>query len=191
MLHNKLKARAYIIVSVVFFFGGLFAQPDKEEIYTIVEEMAEFPGGIEAMKQYVITNTSYPKNRTATNQKGKCFVKFVVNEKGGISDIQILKGVPDCPECDKEAVRVIKTMPIWRPGKMNGRPVSMYYKVPVEFNLPVVAPVVPLSAEEQTKAKADAEAKAVAEARAKAEAERIAKLKSEAENKSNDRRNKN
>lgn len=177
-MRNKLKASAYIIILVTFLFSGLSAQSEDEEIYTIVEEIAEFPGGIEAVKQYIANNTAYPKNRVMTEQPGKCFIKFVVNKNGSISHIEVLKGVPGCPECDREVVRVIKTMPAWKPGKMNGKAVSTYYNLPVEFNL--TAPI-SLSAEELLKAKADAEAKARAEAMAKAEAERIAKLKAEAE----------
>jgi hypothetical protein len=177
-LRNKLKIFAYIIILVVFVFSGLFAQPEGEEIYTVVEEMAEFPGGIEAMKQYIANKTTYPNNRIKTDQLRKCFIKFVVNSNGSISDIQLLKGVPGCPECDKEAVRVIKIMPAWKPGKMSGRPVNVYYNLPVVFNLPVLAPAMPLSTEEVAKLKADAEAKA----KAQAEAKHIAILKLAATN---------
>ncbi len=65
----------------------------------------------------------------------RCFLKFIVNENGKLSDMVVLKGVPNCAECDAEALRLIKTMPLWNPGKMKGKPVKMYYTLPLVFNI--------------------------------------------------------
>jgi len=105
------------------------------EIFTIVEESAEFPGGTAAMMKYIQQNVQYPAMAREAGISGKCFLKFVVNETGSISDVQILKGVPGCPDCDKEAIRVVKSMPSWKPAKMTGRAVRCYFNLPINFKI--------------------------------------------------------
>lgn len=110
-------------------------EPAGPEIFTIVEETAEFPGGIAAMGKYIQQNLQYPAMAREANIGGKCFLKFVVNDKGEIGNVEVLKGVPGCPECDKEAVRVVKSMPKWKPAKMTGRPVNCYFNLPISFKI--------------------------------------------------------
>jgi protein TonB len=105
------------------------------EIFTIVEEQAEFPGGIAAMQKYLGSNIQYPAMAREAGISGKCFLKFVVNENGDISNVEVLKGVPGCSDCDKEAVRVVKSMPKWKPAKMTGRSVKCYFNLPVSFKI--------------------------------------------------------
>ncbi|MDI1353967.1 MAG: TonB family protein [bacterium] len=105
------------------------------EIFTIVEEQAEFPGGTTAMMKYIQSNIQYPSMAREAGISGKCFLKFVVNETGSISNVEILKGVPGCPDCDKEAIRVIKSMPGWKPAKMTGRAVKCYFNLPINFKI--------------------------------------------------------
>jgi protein TonB len=110
-------------------------EPAAPEIFTIVEENAEFPGGIPAMMKYIQNNVQYPAMAREAGISGKCFLKFVVNENGDISNVEILKGVPGCPECDKEAIRVVKSMPKWKPAKMTGRSVKCYFNLPFSFKI--------------------------------------------------------
>ena len=105
------------------------------EIFTVVEQMPEFPGGAGEMMKYIQKNIHYPEIEKEAGITGKCFVKFVVEQDGSISNVEILKGVAGGSGCDKEAVRVIKSMPKWNIGKQNGRPVRVYFNVPISFRL--------------------------------------------------------
>ncbi len=105
------------------------------EIFTIVEEQAEFPGGAMAMMKYIQQNIQYPAMAREAGISGKCFLKFVVNETGDISNVEILKGVSGCSECDKEAIRVVKSMPKWKAAKMTGRAVRCYFNLPISFKV--------------------------------------------------------
>jgi protein TonB len=110
-------------------------EPAAPEIFTIVEENAEFPGGIAALGKYLqgkIT-PNYPQMAKEAGISGKCFLKFVVNEDGSISNVEVLKGVPGCPDCDKLAVNTVKSMPSWKPAKMTGRAVKCYFNLPISF----------------------------------------------------------
>ncbi len=105
------------------------------EIFTVVEQMPEFPGGPAEMMKYIQKNVHYPDIEKEAGITGKCFVKFVVNVDGSIGNVEILKGVAGGPGCDKEAVRVVKSMPKWSAGKQNGRAVPVYYNLPIAFKL--------------------------------------------------------
>lgn len=104
-------------------------------IFTIVEEMPEYIGGTEAMVKYIQKNLQFPTIAREAGLSGKCHVKFIVSGSGEISNVEVLKGVPGCVECDKEAIRVIKTMTQWKGGKQNGRPVNVYYNLPINFKV--------------------------------------------------------
>jgi protein TonB len=106
---------------------------NKTEIYTTVEEMAEFPGGTVAMTKFIQDNLVYPASAKKNKIGGKCFLKFVVNIQGTIEQVEVLKGVTDCKECDEEGVRVIKLMPVWKPAKINGKAVPSYFNLPLNF----------------------------------------------------------
>jgi periplasmic protein TonB len=105
------------------------------EIFTVVEQMPEFPGGAGEMMKYIQKNIHYPEIEKEAGITGKCFIKFVVEQDGSISNVEVLKGVAGGPGCDKEAIRVIKSMPKWNIGKQNGRPVRVYFNVPISFRL--------------------------------------------------------
>lgn len=111
------------------------AEPAQPEIFTIVEEQAEFPGGIAEMQKFIQKNLQYPSMAREAGLSGKCFLKFVVNETGSISNVEILKGVPGCQDCDKEAIRVVKAMPAWKPAKMTGKSVKCYFNLPISFKI--------------------------------------------------------
>ncbi len=110
-------------------------EPNKDVVYEIVDEPAEFPGGLEALKKYMAENLKYPETAKEKGLEGKCYIQFVVSLDGKISNVKIRKGVVDCPECDKEAVRMVEAMPLWKPGKVNGRAVSSLFSLPVLFKL--------------------------------------------------------
>lgn len=105
------------------------------EIFTIVEEQAEFPGGIAELGKFIQKNLQYPSMAREAGISGKCFLKFVVNENGDISNVEVLKGVSGCSDCDKEAVRVVKSMPKWKAAKMTGRAVKCYFNLPISFKI--------------------------------------------------------
>lgn len=105
------------------------------EIFTIVEEQAEFPGGNAAMYKYIQQNVQYPAMAREAGITGKCFLKFVVNETGEISNVEVLKGVPGCSECDREAIRVVKSMPKWKAAKMTGKSVKCFFNLPINFKI--------------------------------------------------------
>ncbi len=110
-------------------------EPAAPEIFTIVEENAEFPGGIAEMAKFIQKNLQYPSMAREAGISGKCFLKFVVNEDGDISNVEVLKGVSGCPDCDREAIRVVKSMPKWKPAKMTGRSVKCYFNLPISFKI--------------------------------------------------------
>jgi protein TonB len=105
------------------------------EIYTIVEEQAEFPGGIAELGKYINENLKYPSSAKENGISGKCFTIFIVNEDGKISGAKILKGVSDCPECDIEAARLITSMPNWKLARVKGRNVNCYFNLPISFKI--------------------------------------------------------
>ena len=105
----------------------------EAEVFTIVEEMPQYPGGIDALLKYVYANTVYPVIAKENNIQGRVIVKFCVTPTGGISQVSIFKGV--APELDKEAVRVVKTITSFKPGKQGGKPVPVWYILPINFKL--------------------------------------------------------
>lgn len=109
--------------------------PNPQPVFERLEEPAEFPGGIAALKKYLSENMNYPKTAEENGIEGKVFLKFKVMDTGKIQDVKVAKGIPDCPECDQEAIRLAENMPLWKPGKLNGKPISMYYSLPITFKL--------------------------------------------------------
>jgi len=127
-----------INILALFYFATIVAcaqspAGDDSDVFAIVEEQAEFPGGIAAMQKYIARTIQYPSVAREAGIGGKCFLKFVVNHEGKIGNVEVLKGVPNCKECDEEAVRVVKMMPEWTPGKVSGKPVNVYYNLPISF----------------------------------------------------------
>ena len=108
-------------------------QPDKNGVYQIVEEMPMFPGGEQAMMDYVSKNVVYPSEAQEKGISGRVFVGFIVEKDGSVSNVKVLRGIGG--GCDEEAVRVIKAMPKWKPGKMKGKPVRVSYMMPIIFKL--------------------------------------------------------
>ena len=108
-------------------------EPEEPEIFTIVEQNAEFPGGMGALMEYLAKNINYPPIAQENGIEGRVVLRFVVDEVGGISDVQVLRDIGG--GCGQEAIRVVKKMPKWKPGKQRGRAVKQYYTLPVKFTL--------------------------------------------------------
>lgn len=115
--------------------GPPVVETKEAEPETFVDEEAEFPGGYPAMMAFIQKNLVFPETAIENGVQGKCFLRFVVSVGGSISSVQVTKGVPDCPECDKAAVKAIRSMPNWKPGKLNGRSVSSYCSIPINFSI--------------------------------------------------------
>lgn len=113
----------------------LYESKPEKPVYAYTQEPADFPGGMVALKKYLTENMRYPKTAEERGIQGKVFLKFKVMDTGKIQDVKVAKGIPDCPECDQEAIRLVENMPLWKPGKQNGKVISMYYNLPITFRL--------------------------------------------------------
>lgn len=133
------------VVAVLFVGVGFKAcngfsspEPQKHEVketkvFTAVEQMPMFPGGDAALMEYLSSNIHYPAEAAKKGIQGRIVVGFIVERDGSLSDVHVLRSVD--PALDREAIRVIKSMPKWQPGKQNGNTVRVKYQVPVLFRL--------------------------------------------------------
>ena len=108
-------------------------EPKKDEIFTAVEQMPQFPGGDAELYKWISSHIKYPTMAAENNIQGRVTVRFVVKEDGSIGRVEVLRGKD--PDLDKEAQRVVKTLPKFIPGKMNGRAVQVWYTLPINFKL--------------------------------------------------------
>ena len=108
-------------------------EEEEAEVFFIVENMPEFPGGDLALRKYIADNVKYPEIAKENGLSGKVFVQFVINQKGEVQDVKIARGVD--PALDKEAIRVVQGLPKWKPGSQRGKPVKVSYTVPINFQL--------------------------------------------------------
>ena len=111
--------------------GGTEVPPKEEEIFEVVEQDAEFPGGQAALLKYIRENTKYPAIALEQDVQGMVILRFVVERDGRVGDIEVKKSLS--AECDREAVRVIKSLPRFVPARKEGRPVRKWFTVPVRF----------------------------------------------------------
>lgn len=105
----------------------------EAEVFTIVEEMPSYPGGDMKMYEYLGKNIKYPQIARESGIQGRVFVNFVVEPDGSVSNVKVLRGIGG--GCDEEAIRVVKSMPKWKPGKQRGKAVRVSYTLPVVFKL--------------------------------------------------------
>lgn len=108
---------------------------DEVEIPTIVDVDAEYPGGYKEMVKFLSSQLRYPEHAIQQNIEGSARMRFVVEKDGSIKNIEVVKGVPDCQECDLEAKRVILKMPNWKAGENNGKKVRSYFTMAITFKL--------------------------------------------------------
>ena len=105
----------------------------EEEVFLVVEEDPEFPGGLDALSKFIADNIKYPQLAKENNITGKVFVSFVVEKDGRVGQVKILRDIGG--GCGNEAVRVVKMMPRWKPGKQRGKAVRTQFNLPVNFDL--------------------------------------------------------
>jgi periplasmic protein TonB len=106
---------------------------ESKPIFSFVEEMPSFPGGEESRIKFLSSNISYPQQALENNIQGTVYVKFVIDSKGNVTDVQVARGIGG--GCDEEAIRVVKMMPPWHPGKNNGKQVRVSMSMPVMFKI--------------------------------------------------------
>ena len=105
----------------------------NDSIYQIVDQMPEFPGGTEALLKFVANNVKYPEKAKDEEISGRVFISFVIEKDGSVSNVEVKRGIGG--GCDEEAVRVIKSLPNWKPGIKDGKPVRVSYMMPINFKL--------------------------------------------------------
>lgn len=105
----------------------------SDEVFVVVENMPEFPGGLLALRKYIAQNVEYPQIAIESGLSGRVFVGFVIDKQGKVTNVRVIRGVDDV--LDKEAIRVVKTLPNFKPGSQRGKPVRVSYTVPVTFRL--------------------------------------------------------
>lgn len=113
-------------------------EPDEEpiiyeEVFIKTEIMPNFPGGRKALLKYIAKEIKYPEKAKENGIEGRVFIRFIVNKDGNIEDAYIIRGIDEL--IDKEALKVIENMPKWKPGMQSGKPVSVWYTVPITFRL--------------------------------------------------------
>jgi TonB family protein len=117
--------------TVVSGEGGDAAAPEP----LIADVPASFPGGRGAMHKFLSENLVYPAAALEKELEGKCYVRFVVDTDGTVLEPKIVKGVTDCPACDREALRVVRLMPQWIPAQKDKKPVKSYFNLPITYRL--------------------------------------------------------
>ena len=125
------------VLAILFMVNTTATAQDKktsdDKVYEKVEVMPEFPGGDQAMMDFVATNVKYPKEAMDKEISGRVLVSFIVEKDGSITDAKVVKGIGG--GCDEEAVRVVNAMPKWKPGKQKGKPVRVSFMMPFTFKL--------------------------------------------------------
>lgn len=132
------------LLKITLFFSFLFSLSNfaysqntegKTEVVSFIDEDPIFPGGLGSLNQFLMKNLRYPETAIENGLQGKCIIGVIINSDGSLSDITVIKGVSGCPECDREAIRIVKLMPHWIPGKKDGIAVSSRYQLPISFKL--------------------------------------------------------
>lgn len=106
---------------------------DEKQIFVVVEQMPSYPGGNKALMKFLSKNIKYPQIAADNGIQGKVYLKFVIERNGSVGEVIVLRGVDK--SLDKEAVRVVKSMPKWKPGKQRGKAVRVWFNLPVVFRL--------------------------------------------------------
>ena len=109
-------------------------QEKTDSIYSVVETMPDYPGGQKELLSFLSRNIKYPTKAEENKIQGRVVIQFVVNKDGSVSDAKVVRSVD--PELDKEALRVVNSMPQWKPGMQKGEAVSVKYTIPIAFRLP-------------------------------------------------------
>ena len=132
----RLLATLSVLAILLLVNTNAMAQNKKaanDKVLEKAEVMPEFPGGEQAMMKFVADNVQYPQEARDKEISGRVLVSFVIEKDGSIADVKVVKGIGG--GCDEEAVRVVKAMPKWKPGKDKGKPVRVSYTMPFTFKL--------------------------------------------------------
>ncbi|MBE0679255.1 MAG: energy transducer TonB, partial [Bacteroidales bacterium] len=121
------------VVEVIETVKEEIQEEAPQEVFVVVEEMPSFPGGDAELFKFIYANIKYPELAKENNIQGKVILRFCVTYKGTVDQVSIVRGVD--PSLDEEAIRVIKMLPLWKPGKQGGKPVNVWYSVPISFQL--------------------------------------------------------
>lgn len=125
---TEAQAEAYVAPTIVEE-----EEESAQQIFTVVEEMPQFPGGDQQLLKFIANAIKYPVIAQENGIQGRVVVSFVVNRDGTVVDAEVVRGVD--PSLDREAIRVVNTMPKWKPGMQRGKPVRVKYTVPIMFRL--------------------------------------------------------
>ncbi len=131
--------KTFLLLSLFCFFFACKKENTtttntEDEIFLVVEQQAEFPNGQAALFQWLKDNMQYPETAKQNKVEGKIITRFVIEKNGDLNGATVLRGVD--ASLDKEALRLLSTMPKWKPGKQRGNDVRSYFTLPVEFKLP-------------------------------------------------------
>ena len=127
----KLTAVLFFSLSFSGFATAQDAPVNPDSIYSVVETMPIFPGGEKAMLTYILKNIKYPSDAQKNKLEGKVILQFVVDKSGKVKNAKIIRGI--APSLDKEALRVVKSFPVWTPGEQGGQKVAVFQTIPVSF----------------------------------------------------------
>ena len=128
--------KLFLLFNFIIIANIYFSQIAPEELMDIeVDIEAEYPGGLKELSKFISTNLNYPQSAIDKNRQGKCFINFIIEKNGAVSNIKLAKKVKRCRECNREAIRVIKMMPRWKPAYKNNQPVRSRFTLPINFQL--------------------------------------------------------
>jgi periplasmic protein TonB len=129
---DGIEADQNTYVEVVPLEDEVYTDPDPV-LFVTVEEKPEFPGGMKALQVYIAKHTNYPEMAAQNNIQGIVYVHFTIGKDGKVCDVRVARPVD--PLLDKEALRVVNSLPVWKPGKQRSKPVPVAYTVPINFKL--------------------------------------------------------
>ncbi len=130
---SEITDETFIDFNPVVFQNKEEKNEEIPDFFLVVDDMPEFPGGQAALLKYLSSNVKYPVIAQENGIHGKVFVSFIVDEKGLITNVELIRGVD--VSIDNEALRVVRSMPRWKPGQQNGKPAKVKYSVPIHFEL--------------------------------------------------------
>jgi protein TonB len=133
-----MKQKTFLLVFLIlplFSIGQNVADTTKVYDWVSIEQKPEYPGGEEKLMRFIAKNVHYPDTSKKYGVSGTVYVTFVINTMGQVDNVMVARGVAGGKDLDEEAVRVIKSMPAWKPGKINGEAVRVKYFIPIKFLL--------------------------------------------------------
>lgn len=133
-----MKTMLMCLIACILLASTGYAQQSQnvqEEVYKVAEQMPEYPGGDDSLLAYVYRNIKYPELAKKNNVEGTVVVSFVVTKEGKVKDARLLRDIG--AGCGKEALRVVNTLPVWKPGMQRGEKVNVQFNLPIKFRLPI------------------------------------------------------